>query len=206
MSLISVQMLIRRVRKYRLQSVAESTRRLRDYQWRAYARFCIDYHFWKFPATPDKISIYITQLALSMKPSSIAAYLQAIVFKHVVLGLEPPCLSHPHIKLTLSGVKNDVGTDSRQKEPQPQHLRLMSLNVDVSNHSMLLTWIGCLLMFRCLLRVGQVILSPHTLTKGSVVFTKYGFKLYVCSSKTSSRNDLPTVIPVTIMTNKRIYV
>lgn len=86
------------MRRYRLQSVAESTRRLRNYQWRAYARFCHEYNLKKFPATPDKILMYISALALSMKPSSIAAYLQGIVFKHIILGLEPPCLSHPHIK------------------------------------------------------------------------------------------------------------
>lgn len=78
MSLIGVKLLRRRVRKYRLQSVAESTRRLRDYQWKAYASFCRDFNLKKFPATPDKISMYISVLALSMKPSSIAAYLQGI--------------------------------------------------------------------------------------------------------------------------------
>lgn len=163
MSLIGVQLLRQRVKKYRLQSVAKSTRRLRAYQWRAYASFCRTYSLKKFPATPDKISMYISFLALTMKPSSIAAYLQGIVFRHVILGLEPPCLSHPHIKSTLSGVKNDVGVDSHQKEPiLPQHLRRMSRYVDITDHSMLLTWIGCLLMFQCLLRVGQVVLSPHT--------------------------------------------
>lgn len=60
-------------------------------------------------------------------------------------------------------------------------------------------------MFRCLLRVGQVVMSSHTLTKDSVVFTDYGFKLYVHSSKTSSRNDPPVIIPVTVMPNKRIH-
>lgn len=196
-----------RVRKYRLQSVAKYTRRLRSYQWRAYVRFCNEYGFRRFPATPDKISMYISVLALSMKPSSIAAYLQGIVFRHVVLGLEPPCMSHPHIKSTLAGIKNDVGMESRQKDPiLPQHLRLMSLNVDLSDHSVLLTLIGCLLMFRCLLRVGHVVLSPHTLSRDSVVFTDYGFKLYVHSSKTSSRNDPPSILPVTVMPNKRICV
>lgn len=97
--------------------------------------------------------------------------------------------------------------ESRQKDPiLPQHLRLMSPHVNVKDQSILLTWIACLLMFRCLLRVGQVVLSPHTLTKNSVVFTDYGFKLYVLSLKTSSRNDPPAIIPVTVTPNKRICV
>lgn len=202
-----MQVLRQRVRRYRLQSVAPSTRRLRRYQWRAYKEFCSDYGINVFPATPEKISMYVSVLALSMKPSSIVAYLQGIVFKHVVLGLEPPSMSHPHIKSTLAGVKNDVGLDSCQKDPiLPQHLRLMSLHVDTSDHIMMLTWMGCLLMFRCLLRVGQVMLSPHTLTKDAVIFTEYGFKLLVYSSKTSSRRDPPAVLPVSVMSNKRICV
>lgn len=197
----------RRVRNYRLQSVAASTRRLRLYQWRAYKRFCLDYGLKTFPATPEKISMYVSILALSMKHSSIIAYLQGIVFKHVILGLEPQSMSHPHIKSTLAGIKNDAGSESLQKDPiLRQHLRLLSRLVDTSDHSMLSTWIGCLLMFRCLLRVGQVVLSPHTLTKDSVIFTDYGLKVLVCSSKTSSRRDPPTVLPVTVMPYKRICV
>lgn len=105
------------VRSYRLSAVAKSTRNLRRRQWDCYRRFCHSKGLDLFPCDPARISIYVAFLARYMKPSSIIAYLQGLVFYHVVQGLEPPELSHPHIKSTLNGIKNKLGRHSTQKDP-----------------------------------------------------------------------------------------
>lgn len=187
----------RQVKELRLQSVAPSTLRLRSYQWNCYSDFCSSHKLSPFPCSYDKIAMYIAFLSKLMKPVSIASYLQALVFKHVVLGLEPPKLNHPHVKSTLEGVKNKFGAGSTHKDPiNLSHLALMLPYVSSENHSLYLTWVASLLMFRCLLRVGLVVDSPHTLTRDSVEFTKYGLLLRICSSKTKKSHETPDLIPV----------
>lgn len=185
---------------YRLMSVAPSTRRLRDTQWHCYLKFCTTRHFNPLPCDLDRLSLYIAFLARVMKPSSIISYLQGIVFRHVLLGLIPPKLSDPQIKATLAGVKNKLGAEQKGKDPLFfNHLCSMYTHVDFKNHSNFLTWIASVLMFRCLLRVGHVVSSPHTLLRSSVTFTDYGFMLSIQSSKTKSKGTPPDYVPVNSM-------
>lgn len=191
----------------RLSSVAPATRKLREQQWRCYEQFCEDHSLPLFPCTPDRIALYIAFLSPIMKPSSIESYLQGIVFKHVTSGRVAPKLADPRVKTTLSGVKNKYGTKPDQKDPLfLDHLASMRPHLDWSDQPMVLTWLASILMFRCLLRVGQVVSSPHILKRDSVTFTSYGLLLKVNSSKTRSRQDPPALIPVNRMTDKSICI
>lgn len=195
------------VRSYRLLAVAESTRNLRRNQWKCYVRFCCSKGLNCFPCDPARISIYVAFLAKYMKPASITAYLQGLVFYHVVHGLEPPELSHPHIKSTLDGVKNKPGRRSTQKDPlYLSHLTRMKDYVVKTDQPMWLTWVASLLMFRCLLRVGHVVSSPHTLLRRAVEFTDFGCVLTLYSSKTQRSDDEPVKIPINSMSSKSVCV
>lgn len=194
----------RRMVRFRLCSVKDSTRRLRLYQWRCYEKFCLKYGLKVFPCTPHKLSLYVSEMSRFMKISSIKTYIQGVMFVHKVLGLEPPSVSHPHVKTTLSGIDNLLGSEPSQKDPIfLHHLSNMRIHVDPFNHEMILTWIASLLMFRCLLRVGQVVKSPHSLRRCAVEFTDFGFVLSIVSSKTSSARKPPVIIPVNKMSNNR---
>lgn len=140
--------------------------------------------------------MYVTELSKYMKPSSISSYLQGIVFVHNVLGISPPSVSSPFVRSTMNGIKNDFPEGPSQKEPiYLEHLGKMKNFVVPSDHYSVLTWIASLLMFRCLLRVGQVVDSPHTLTRDCVTFTDFGCTMKVKSSKTSSLAVAPVIIP-----------
>lgn len=129
------------------------------------------------------------------------------MFKHVVLGLDPPKLNDPQIKSTLSGVKNKYGSTSKGKDPMFLfHLRAMAPYVDTHDHISLLTYIAAMLMFRCLLRVGQVVSSPHTLLRSSLQFTDYGMLVIIRSSKTTSGSDPPTQVPVARLKDKKMCI
>lgn len=188
-------------------SVAPSTRRLRETQLRCYLKFCNTRHLDPLPCSLDRLSLYIAFLARFIKYSSIVSYLQGIVFHHVLLGMTPPKLSNPQVKSTLAGVKNKKGSDQLGKAPLFfNHLCVMYAHVDFKSHSNFLTWIASVLMFRCLLRVGHVVDSPHTLLRSAVTFTDYGFLLSICSSKTKSKSSLPDYIPVNSMPNSHVCI
>lgn len=142
-----------------------------------------------------------------MKPTSIVSYVQGIIFHHVLLGLVPPKVSDPQIKATLAGVKNKLGSEPKGKDPLFfSHLCSMYPHVDFKDHKNFLTWMASVLMFRCLLRVGQVVASPHTLLRSAVVFTEYGFLLTINSSKTKSKGTSPDYIPVNSMSGTHVCI
>lgn len=207
MSIPGVAKLAREVTEFRNHSVAASTRKLHETQWRCYKDFCLDLGIPVFPCDVENVSLYIAFLAPLMKTTSINSYLQGLVFKYVVLGMTPPKLNDPHIKSTLSGVKNKYATPPDRKDPLFLfHLKAMSHYVDHKNESLMLTWLSCILMFRCLLRVGQVVTSPHTLLRSSIQFTDYGMLLCILSSKTTTRLDPPSYVPVNRFSEKKMCI
>lgn len=188
-------------------SVAPSTRRLRDTQWRCYVKFCAARHLSPIPCDLHRLSMYVAFLALVMKPASIQSYIQGIVFHHVLLGLVPPRLSDPQIKATMAGVKNVLGGESKGKDPLFfNHLCAMYPHVNFKCHQNFLTWMASVLMFRCLLRVGQVVASPHTLNRSAITFTDYGLLLSIESSKTKSKGTTPDLIPVNSMPDTHLCI
>lgn len=113
-------------------------------------------------------------------------------------------MSDPKVKSVLGGVENKLGSEPTAKKPLFfGHLCSMYPHVDFNDHSVYLTWIASILMFRCLLRVGQVVKSPHTLSRSSVTFTDYGFMLSIYSSKTKTRDSTPDLIPVYAIAGSR---
>lgn len=137
-----------------------------------------------------------------MKFSSIVNYIQAVTLVHKLRNLEPPSVSSHTVKLTLQGVKrrNDQPTKSRD----PMTIGILQkmygcLNINVKSH--VLFWASALLLFRSLLRVSHVKVSPHTLNYNDIVWVEDGYDIKVRSSKTSS---VLRVIPVRSLKSKKL--
>ena len=76
------------------------------------------------------------------------------------------------------------------KDPMTEkHLSMMFSNVKVKNEFSVLIWTMIIFLFRTLLRVGHVVVSPHTLHRRDVKFFKWGAMVSVNSSKTKQKGS-----------------
>ena len=172
---------------YRMNSIIESTKRARTSQWKCYLETCNVYGLSPMPVSVEQACLYITVLAERLKVSSIITYYQAVVFHHVCVGLEPVRLSHPVLKATLKGIEKVKGVGSQGKDPMlPVHLRSLGKVVNFNSEVETLVFVAILLMFRSLLRVSHVVLSPHALRVKDVELNPEGLNLLINSSKTTS--------------------
>ena len=190
---------------YRRESIADSTKRSRAGQWGIYKKACLEFDWPILPCSLEQACLYVTYLAVKLKFSSVKAYYQAVIFNHVCAGLEPVRMSNPVLKATLKGIEKSKSGDSKGKDPiLPHHLkRLMSLgNFNVELEMIVCT--AALFMFRTLLRVSNIVHSSHTLRRGDVVFGHEGCFVRVRSSKTTSKRDSATIMPVLFSSDKSI--
>lgn len=173
--------------RLKLSALAPSTRRARKQQWRCYQRFCSQFKLKPIPCSDEQLSWYVTHLMKFMTHGSIVNYIQAVVLAHKLRGLLPPSVSSFTLKLTLDGVKRVGKKSLRSRDPVTISILLSMYNsLDLKQMCNLLFWACCLLLFRSLLRVSHVVLSPHTLRVADVTWVKEGILLTVRTSKTSS--------------------
>ena len=114
-----------------------------------------------------------------MKHSSIINYYQSVIFYHQIKGKPVANWSDEMLSKTCKGIKNSQKEGPDVKDPlRSKHLEKMYRKVDFSNKIMYITWVMVLFLFSTLLRVGHAVLSPHSLQRRSVKFTKKGN--YIC--------------------------
>lgn len=180
-----------------MSAVAASTLRARLVQWNCYKRFCVKFSINVLPCSSKRLSIYASYLSPFMSYSSIITYLQAVIFVHKINGLEPPSASSPVVKLTLEGIKRSCSSIPHKRDPiKLSHLKSFYGHLDLQRESDLLFWGMCLFLFRTLLRVSHVVISPHTLTWKDVKFKPWGLLVYVRSSKTDQFGSEVVKLPV----------
>ena len=81
---------------------------------------------------------------------------------HVCAGLDPVRFSNPILKATLEGIARVKGRGQKGKDPLfPNHLRKVSQVVNLAVDWELLVFTAMLFLFRTLLRVSHVVVSPH---------------------------------------------
>lgn len=179
------------------QAVSDTTWDLRRKHWKVYVNFCREYSFPVLPCSVSQAAGYISLLGLFMKHSSVLTYYQAVLFMHKLSGCEAPPLNLPLLRSILTGILNKDNGGSVKKEPfTPELLLRVYKVVKLCVHEELLTWIGLLLMFRSLLRVSHIVISPHTLRRCDVKFLSWGVMILVKSSKTK-RQFIPSFeIPI----------
>lgn len=141
--------------------------------------------------------LYITYLTDSLKYSSICNYISAIWSMHDFAGVQPSAKGSFLVKCTLMGARRLLGDAVLSAEPLlPNDLCALYLHLSKTNSYDLVFWAAVCLMFRCLLRVGHVTKSDHTIQRSDVEFTKYGLCLTIRSSKTIQYHERELNIPV----------
>lgn len=110
-----------KVEQARAASKAESTRRAYEGDWRAFSVWCAVEGFSSLPALPAVVAAYAADLASpseDRKPlavSTIARRLAAIAHEHHVAELPSPC-SHPLVRETMAGIRNELGVAPRARK------------------------------------------------------------------------------------------
>lgn len=159
----------------------------------------------RFPCSDYQLALLATHLSKFMVYSSVSNYMQGVIFAHKLVGLNPPSVSSPPLKLTLQGISRTRPGGARVRDPiTVRHLAKMykCLNVKIASNHMF--WACCLLLFRTLQRVSHVIAFPHTLKGEDVRFAKTGTIICVHTSKSNQFKGVPHVIPVACVKNKSL--
>ena len=112
-----------------------------------------------------------------------------VIFYHNVKGKPVANWSDPMFSQTVKGIKKKT-TPEDVKDPMTEKLLdMMFANVKVKNEFNVLIWTVIIFLFRTLLRVGHVVVSPHTLRSRDVKIFKWGAMVSVNSSKTKQRGS-----------------
>lgn len=97
----------------------------------------------------------------------------------------------------LQGILHKSHGLSVGKDPfTPEMLKRIFVVVDFTSHEEKLTWIALLLMFRTLLRISHIIISPHTLHRSDVCFKSWGVVILIKSAKNRKRGSRKVEIPL----------
>ena len=190
---------------YRFNSIADSTKKSRAGQWGIYKNTCAEFGWNPLPCDVDQACLYVTFLAKTLKPSTIKAYYQAVIFYHVCSGLEPIRLSNPVLKATMKGIERSQSVRAQGKDPiLPQHLLRIVKVADLVSDLEFIVCVAALFMFRTLLRISNIVLSDHTLKARDVKFTEEGCFVRIHSSKTTSTSETASILPIVFSNDKRI--
>ena len=182
----------------------ETTLKTRRKQWKCYKKVCDKYSWGYYNCNASQACKHITYLSKYMKYTSIVNDYQAVIFYHNVRGLPVAGWSDKLLAQTFKGIKNSNPYVDDAKDPiRPEHLDIMYRKVDGSSFYMLTIWCMILFLFKTLLRVSHVVISPHTLMVKDVLFKSWGMIVIVNSSKTSQRGK-PHQIPVSRIGNKAL--
>ena len=181
---------MRKAQNLRKASVSKSTLKTRERQWLCYLKVCKKFKWNPFGCTSSQACKYVAFLSNSMRYSSVIKYYQTVIFYHNVRGSPVTNWTDPMLSQTVKGIKNLETTPEDVKDPVTEkHLIKMFSNVKVKNEFCVIIWTMIIFLFRTLLRVGHVVVSPHTLRRRDVKFFKWGPMVTVNSSKTKQKGS-----------------
>ena len=125
-----------------------------------------------------------------MRYSSVINYYQTVIFYHNVRGRPVANWADPMLSQTVKGIKNLETIPEDVKDPLTEkHLVIMFAMVEVKKEFAILIRTMIIFLFRTLLRVGHVVVSPHTLRRRDVKIYKWGALISVNSSKTKQKGS-----------------
>jgi site-specific recombinase XerC len=84
--------------------------------WEHFTRWCGSHAFASFPATPETVAFYLSDLATSHKPSTLTRRVSAISQVHQIAGFETPTKS-AKVRLVIAGIRRTKGTAANAKTP-----------------------------------------------------------------------------------------
>ena len=176
---------------------SENTVKAYKSRWNRYNDFCDEFGLLALPASVETICLYLTQLMKKLCYITIVNYLSSVWVLHDYMGFKHVDPSTFLIQATLKGIKRLIGNEARQVDPlSPQDLHKIYDTLDMSDWSDFQFWVAVVLSYRCLLRVGHVTLSPHSLRVRDISFWKGGMDVSLHSSKTIQCKERVNRIPV----------
>ena len=132
---------------------------------------------------PKLANIWLFFLSKSMRYSSVINYFQTVIFYHNIKGRLVANWSDPMLSQTVKGIKNLETVLEDVKDPLTEkHLGIIFENVKVKNEFYVLVCIRIIFLFRTLLSVGHIVVSPYTLRRRDITFFKWGALVSVNSS------------------------
>jgi site-specific recombinase XerD len=97
---------------------AENSRRAYRSDWRLFEAWCRERGLAPLPATPETVTLYITDLAADHKPASLERKLTSITKAHQAAGFASPAsMQHAVVSETMKGIRRTLGTAQPGKSP-----------------------------------------------------------------------------------------
>ena len=109
-TLRSLQTIAEKAQAYAKKAVAENTRRAYRSDWEHFAAWCAGKGLDPMPTRPETIGLYLTDLAQSLKVSTLRRRLASISQLHRLKGM-PLDTRHPAIRNTLRGIAREHGAE-----------------------------------------------------------------------------------------------
>jgi site-specific recombinase XerD len=98
-----------RLKEYIANASAKTTTKAYKADWRHYQQWCEANDRVPCPAEPDTVAVYITELAETRKPSTIARRLTTIRKAHKIAKADDPT-EYPAVQAVWEGIKRSKGT------------------------------------------------------------------------------------------------
>lgn len=145
----------------------------------SFSNYCRDCLATSLPASPDTVAEYISWLAKSKKPSTIARHLASISVCHKMAGFSTP-VSSEIVKLTMAGIRRTLGVSQNQKVPiRIREIRAIVSEMGTDLHSVRDRAVLLVCYAGALRRSELVALDVH-----DIVFVEEGAVLNLRQSKT----------------------
>ena len=103
-------------RSFATASRADATLRAYAKDFEHFARWADAHDLRAKPASPDTVALYVTDLAATYKPSTIARRVAAISVAHKHAGFASPT-THATVRSVLTGIRRTLGTAPTQAAP-----------------------------------------------------------------------------------------
>lgn len=108
--------LIGEARAFAAAARSKSTLAAYESDWRDFTAWCAGHGMAECPATPETVVLYLTALARTVKPSTLARRLSSIARYHHAAGFLTPT-GTPEVRTVLSGIRRRKGTAPNRKKP-----------------------------------------------------------------------------------------
>ena len=103
-------------RDFAANSKAANTINAYRSDWEHFTQWCRSHSFIAVPAMPETVAFYLSDLAMSHKPSTLTRRISAISQAHQIAGLETPTKSSK-VRLVMAGIRRTKGTAANAKTP-----------------------------------------------------------------------------------------
>jgi site-specific recombinase XerD len=115
---VEITSLGRQAREFAAAAKASNTRRAYQADWTDFRGWCEAHRLAFLPATPQTVTLYLTDRAATLKASSLARRLTTINRAHQAAGLASPAtMQNAMVSEVWKGIKRKKGTAQRGKKP-----------------------------------------------------------------------------------------